>query len=608
MSQNIMPMAKLLSRKLLPLMKPQGRVQAGCQPLRLVNSGRVKKVSPLTTLKPSRGLSPGESQLAEALANIKDNYQRPNEDLIEAMRKKRRFRTPTVEQEEPPAEPPQHLSTVEDPDPIAVAEPAPIADPNQTQATITSTSEPPQQTEDWEEKAKRIINQENLSLNRGWSKFTWKQKASNVVRLKLLKDDGYDITPLQVKGTSADQIIEALLAHVDARAQLAPVPNISTAPNINVQSEPVPKPEEREVAETQDEEILAVAPGETMDIDSISRGSDVTDNEIVRPGPRVSPEGMFYPTVQIIGQKRKHSHDDEDQPEWNERQPQAHLHTMYNEIRPQRDSLSAGNLSDPSCTCGMPGPKRLCLVTPDEMMKTINGKAHELVKKRISRRIFKSSREVCKTFRIRSTADGKPLSAPKLPLTPDKPVKPSRIVFTQACTPANQPSGGDVYMGSVGSDLIEEEMKFLSSYLDEDGRHCMHNPESGEDMDGDLLMEYNGPVHRAFRHDIRMTSGENQPTIIEGDPRALMSLIEHLKKEDLHHLCRYLPIDISVDRYGERDVEMKVLKNDSIPFHLNEAICSVLEKVKGLLEEGQGVGGNEIRVGVVPQRALYRVH
>ncbi|RAR14054.1 hypothetical protein DDE83_002623 [Stemphylium lycopersici] len=557
MSQNIMPMAKLLSRKLLPLMKPQGRVRANRQPLRLVHSGRIKKVSPLTTSKSSRCLSPGESQLAEALANIKDNYQRPDKDLIEAMRNKRRFPTPAVDQEEPSAESLQPSSTAAEPDSSAVAEPTSIVKSSQPKTIIALPPEPPKQIEDWEDRAKKIIDQENLSLDRGWSKFTWKQKASNVVRLKLLKDDGYDIIPLQVKGTSADQIIDALLAHVDARTQTAPIQNLSTALDTNAHSEPMKYLEEDGVTDTEDEERFPLASDKTMNIGTFPHRSDVTNDRNIRPGPRVSPEDKLYPTVPVIGEKRKHDHHDDDQPEWHERLTQPHLHTMYNEIRPQRDSLSADEPKGVSCTCGTSSPKRLCLVTPGKINATITGQAHELMNKRISRKIFRSSRAASKVFRACLLAD-ESSSALKAIFTPEKPPKSARIVFTLASTPATQPSSGDIYMGSVGSDLIVEEAKSLSSYLDEDGRYYIYDPESGEDMDGNLLMERSGLVYGAFRHDIRLTSGKNQAAIIEGNPRALISLVEHLRKEDLHHLCRYRPIDIDEDTQGVRDVEMKL--------------------------------------------------
>ncbi|EMD95820.1 hypothetical protein COCC4DRAFT_67646 [Bipolaris maydis ATCC 48331] len=113
---------------------------------------------------------------ALALANITTNYQRPDKALIVAMRNKQ---------------------------------------------------------QDWEAQAKKIIEREGHSLDRDWSRISWKQKASNIVRLKLLKDDGYDITPLTKKerGASRTLIHESSTCRPDTNAFLPQISNTIYCPN-----------------------------------------------------------------------------------------------------------------------------------------------------------------------------------------------------------------------------------------------------------------------------------------------------------------------------------------------------------------------------------------
>lgn len=53
-------------------------------------------------------------------------------------------------------------------------------------------------------------------MNKDWQVGTWRQKTSREVRLKLLKDDGYDITLLQGKGVSSDRITHVLLGRIES--------------------------------------------------------------------------------------------------------------------------------------------------------------------------------------------------------------------------------------------------------------------------------------------------------------------------------------------------------------------------------------------------------
>ncbi|OAL03768.1 hypothetical protein IQ06DRAFT_366439 [Phaeosphaeriaceae sp. SRC1lsM3a] len=82
-----------------------------------------------------------------------------------------------------------------------------------------ATSSKPRQDINWEVRAAQGIKTKELSLDRQWNELTWKNKSSCYERLKLLKDDGVDITPLQGPKLNSETITRAVLAQVEARKQ-----------------------------------------------------------------------------------------------------------------------------------------------------------------------------------------------------------------------------------------------------------------------------------------------------------------------------------------------------------------------------------------------------
>jgi hypothetical protein len=84
---------------------------------------------------------------------------------------------------------------------------------------------------DWEARAVQGIKKKALSLDRQWNEKTWSNKSSCHERLKLLKDDGVDITLLQGTEISSETITRAILAQVSTReqrtAQYEPQPTVN---------------------------------------------------------------------------------------------------------------------------------------------------------------------------------------------------------------------------------------------------------------------------------------------------------------------------------------------------------------------------------------------
>jgi hypothetical protein len=71
----------------------------------------------------------------------------------------------------------------------------------------------------WEIAALQGIKKKGLSLTRGWNEKTWINKSTIYERLKLLKDDGFNIAPLQDVGVSSEIITKAVLAQAMTRKQ-----------------------------------------------------------------------------------------------------------------------------------------------------------------------------------------------------------------------------------------------------------------------------------------------------------------------------------------------------------------------------------------------------
>ncbi|EAT84076.2 hypothetical protein SNOG_08908 [Parastagonospora nodorum SN15] len=95
------------------------------------------------------------------------------------------------------------------------------------------------EADDWETRAMKGIRKKNLSLSLNWGEKTWINKSNCLERLKLLRDDGVDISPLHRQdGKQPDSvaITKAVIAQVNdedvreaAAAVVSPVQrNLST--------------------------------------------------------------------------------------------------------------------------------------------------------------------------------------------------------------------------------------------------------------------------------------------------------------------------------------------------------------------------------------------
>jgi hypothetical protein len=159
-----------------------------------------------------------KEQKAEPAKN--GHGQRPDEDLLRRMLAK--SATPAGSYLKPVVAPSSEVQEAEsssqsdsqsDLDNPVAAMPPQAPPPVQTTPLPAQTAS----ATDWETKAREGIRKKNANINKNLNRLTWKNKISNNERLILLKDDGYDITDLLVKSTTADQIIDAIYEHQKAK-------------------------------------------------------------------------------------------------------------------------------------------------------------------------------------------------------------------------------------------------------------------------------------------------------------------------------------------------------------------------------------------------------
>ncbi|KAI8942809.1 hypothetical protein NX059_000852 [Plenodomus lindquistii] len=158
---------------------------------------------------------------------------------------------------------------------------------------------------DWRVKAKRIIEKKQWSFDKEMSRSTWKQKVSNDQRLLLLENDGYDISELLTKGTTADEIIDAILECVNTRKKARLGAMVSASPTSPVV----------------DEERLAFEPNNKMSIqifaaDLNSMDYDIWDGDTLVDDDllEAAQERPVFVTTPVIGRKRKHTDEYNDHP------------------------------------------------------------------------------------------------------------------------------------------------------------------------------------------------------------------------------------------------------------------------------------------------------
>ncbi|KAL1798632.1 hypothetical protein ACET3X_002669 [Alternaria dauci] len=550
-------------------------------------SDPIKRTQKHSSQSASRELTPEQLSQAQALANISlSNYQHPDDDLIKSMREKNISPSSQAVQHSAPFTLPTSSTSLSSPvDQLASDLPVSQLGPSKTYSINPQSPEsaqPPPVSDDWEHLAKQDIIRKGLSLDKVWDRKTWKQKASNQQRLMLLKDDGYDITPLlRTKGkrVSADAIITALLDHIETRradkADLASAEAAQTTPLPSVTGKEVSEPAQKISRGRHATHTTASKESRLSDGKSRMTAEALLPIAVPQEVPeieRMNVERRLFYTTPLAGMKRKHSHDDEHQPDWSELSPHKALHDSYNETEAQ-------NLIRRPCTCRK-NNKIMRMMTQEEVNEAFKEQAFDIVKRRICRDIFRESRAARSIRHLQASTSSSHYVAPSTP---------SRIVLQPPASLAHMPSEPHARISANGMHLIIEELKHIAYGCNEDSSMYFKDPEEAEDREGDRRMLAGETGEEDFRYHIRLYTTPILEMVIEGETMALIGLLKHLYERELTH---YRPWRYDVDR-----VEMIAV--DNVPWYLSDATRSTLKNLERLLETEQALGGAEIHLGYV---------
>jgi hypothetical protein len=511
-----------------------------------VEDAEIRRPKELTDEQLSRAL---------ALANIQLSSQRPDEDLVQRMREKNVASGSQLANGcAPSMGPPSSMLVSSWSHDLAGSLPVPAIDSFKVASTTSQRYDNGDFStgiNTWEDRANKGIAHKTLSLKKVWDHKTWKQKANNLERLKLLKDDGYDIASLQVKGTSADTITVALLAHLKARNERSSDPASAVAA--------VP------LSSTSDEDAV--------DQDSELSAANELSEEMLQAVPElVQSEAEWRPWISssLLGIKRKHTHEDEVQPEWHEDNPQKELHEVYRKAKVEPLVQS--------CSCSM-YDKILRTMTREKVAVANAEQAYNIAKRRIGRDVFQYSREARRVYKKPEPPSfGKGASVATW--------KPSRIVLQSPSSPARHPHSPDEYVSAKAMDMIMNELSCMSYDRYENNSRYITDPDEAEDRESDRLMEIDNLVSEEFRYQIRLFATPAATMVIEGETMALIGLLRRLRESGLSY---YHPW-----QYDPRRVD--VIINGGVLCHLSDATNAVLKEAEKALEARKALGGIELRI------------
>ncbi|KAJ4368469.1 hypothetical protein N0V83_006826 [Neocucurbitaria cava] len=521
--------SKRSSRKILEAKGQSKRRVANMPEGRKKTTGRVQKPALDVPIRLPYELTPAQVRYAQGLAAIGTPScpQYPNAELLERMRQK-------------PA-PPAHTAA-----PDLIPSRTPSSSGNDLKLPVPlylSTPSQPGMRANWEAEALEVIRKRGFSLDNLWSANTWNMKSSREARLKLLKDDGYDITPLTIKGVTSAQITQAILGHIESRKQ-------------QIQAVTLPKQGMEKAVQ---------------DHGGVQQSTQLVDELHGRSKNRLQAR-RFKSSVPA---KRKDCHEDE-------------------EMDQDAGTPTDGGSTPLPCSDG-PALKKLCTLSPAERRKKIEIKP-------IKRNIFYASRIAQKSFTTVADPSPSDRSVPQSQMTPRSPIPASRIVFSPYDRSPRPLNLADVNIGSRGLRHMVDEMKYLSDTEDGHGVHYLLEPETSDSGKGydenpsvmksdviDAAAEYSLQDKR-YRHRISMAEGLQGGIVLQGDARALQGLLKHLRTGNLIHPKEWFFDGTDMVR---RDIF------PMIPFSLADGTKTVLAKVESMLERGQDEGGLVVRVGQI---------
>lgn len=397
----------------------------------------------------------------------------------------------------------------------------------------------------WEIAAQRMIEKKRLSLDKELGRSTWKQKYSNDVRLKLLKNDGFDITTLRARNASADEIIDALLARVNARKQRRPA-----AAAVSVTR-----------AATATAKLL---------LTSNTALSSHKDPLLVDNAGTTYVQSPIVLTS-LAGSKRKHMHESSDYSGRFEDDSVV-------KDRKNHDITTLSSVCVSLCTCG-PLPKRKCLQSSVETHMSMMKIARVSRLKHTRSKFFQASR----VARIMSSPSSFEVRAA---------VIPSVVIFSSPTLLLDPDIRSDLRISSRGLAFIADDLKLLSTGSGSNGDFYIEDPNPDEDAEQNRRRDT--PESDQWRYRIGVSEGPDKQFILKGDTRALISVLTHFKDSELIHPTQWVwNGEMLVPEYGAA-------------FTLSTDSQATLGRIIEKLDTKRHIGGMDIRVQQCPDGKTLR--
>ncbi|KAF2129209.1 hypothetical protein P153DRAFT_431215 [Dothidotthia symphoricarpi CBS 119687] len=395
---------------------------------------------------------------------------------------------------------------------------------------------------DWEAVALAQITKESMSLDKEWSQNTWNNKSNMFHRLKLLKDDGYDIAPLLTL-TSAD-LTEVVLAHVDARRQRGARPNPSSlhqsikatrASRVTRRPKSILDPRSAMIVSPQDDRFFAAT---------------------LRYRPALSPS-----------LKRKQTQLDDAE--------SLNTSSQWWYLEPTSPSVQRG-----------PKRRRANKITAEEQKK----QARDAVRKNFVQSVFSSSCSEAAT-------NDKASVSTVLFSTPDFGIN-TRLAHNDSISGASSRSSSSTHadtnktlmMDSRGFENMMDELRFLAdaggnvrqfTIKDVSVRDIAEDNKDVQMLDVDVDTDTTSDTH----HQLLVFANTHQDTVIRGNTEALIALMSRMRNHDLTYNADMSQIGLDLRTHG-------------MSWSLSSNTQTVLGKIEEQLKTGVRKYGVEVRVNV----------
>ncbi|KAF9694725.1 hypothetical protein EKO04_007651 [Ascochyta lentis] len=235
---------------------------------------------------------------------------------------------------------------------------------------------------DWRIKAQMGIEKKKLTVDKGWSALTWNQKSNVHERLLLLESGGYDITELQDRKASSEEITAIILELAAAQQK-----------SDSTSNEPIQKSEE--VKMLPDERSSSpVIPHSSVDepTSSPAKSPDPSSAKNSQPAIEDSPISSPQKALESIIQSDIPPIIEEDT------QPFCFDEPYHPRASPplkrKRDYHSdAQDLEDTAAIGSYPARKKRNMVFCTE--DTLRLQALQEIKRKVFRRVFRPTRSIC---------------------------------------------------------------------------------------------------------------------------------------------------------------------------------------------------------------------